>query len=261
MDDTIYPNLIETYDPIHTRNYLNRINFCLERNFESLIITGTGEPLINMDFLQNLACGNTQTIRPFRWIEIQTSGVTLDHNKLVFLRNTLGVTGISLSLSNMFDSESNHKTNCTPLSLQFDIDDLCKLIKSHGFNLRLSLNMWSEYDNWTFEQIFNRAGSLYPNQITFRILYTSGDKDLPQNRWIAAHRYLGEEALNKWIIKNGTPLETVSFGATRYDVKGMSVLVDQDCMSTKVKDSVRYLILRPDCHLYTKWSTRGSLLF
>jgi hypothetical protein len=261
MDDTTYPNLIESGDYLYERDYLNRIDFCLERNFESLIITGTGEPLLNMTFLEKLAHWNTRTIRPFRWIEVQTSGVTLDNEKLKFLRNILGVTGISLSLSNMFDDDSNHKVNHTPEGLRFGIDCLCKSIRDHGLNLRLSLNMWSEYDRWSFEQIFNRAGSLFPQQITFRILYTSGNENLPQNQWINSHEYKHAGELRNWIINNGYPLETVSFGATRYGVKGMSVLLDDDCMSTTSRDTVRYLILRPDCHLYTKWNRKASLLF
>jgi hypothetical protein len=41
----------------------------------------------------------------------------------------------------------------------------------------------------------------------------------------------------------------------------MSVVVDDDCMSTEVKEDVKYLILQPNCKLYTKWDDEGSLLF
>lgn len=261
MDDNTYPNLIESNDYLYERDYLNRLNFCLERNFESLILTGTGEPLLNMLFLEKVAHWNRQTIKPFRWIEIQTSGVTLNDDKLKFLRNILGVTGISLSLSNIFSTKVNHTINQTPEGLHFDIDTLCKSIKSHGFNLRLSLNMWDEYHHWLPEEIFTRAKALGANQVTFRILYTSGDEELPQNIWIKNHAFKHQDTLTNFIKSKGHPLETVSFGATRYDVMGISALTDEDCMSTKALDTVRYLILRPDCHLYTKWNLPGSLLF
>lgn len=56
-------------------------------------------------------------------------------------------------------------------------------------------------------------------------------------------------------------LETLEFGSKRYAVKDMSVVVDEDCMATEAKEALKYLILRPDCHLYTKWDEKGSLLF
>ena len=46
-----------------------------------------------------------------------------------------------------------------------------------------------------------------------------------------------------------------------YDIDEMSMVVDDDCMSGEVKEDVKYLILQPNCKLYTKWDDRGSLLF
>lgn len=262
MDDNTYPNIIDKKDMLSERDYVNRMNFCLERNFEALILTGTGEPAINMDFLSRVAYWNRIAIKPFRWIEIQTSGVTVDEEKLNFFRQTLGITTISLSLSNIFDSEGNAEINQTPINLKVNIDKLCSDIKRLGFNLRLSLNMWSLYNNTNPKTIFQRACVLGANQITFRILYTSDNPELPQNKWIEEHMYLSnkKDELNTH-IKKYTPLEVVSFGATRYDVNGISTLVDNDCMSTNSLDEVRYMVLRPDCHLYTKWNKKASLLF
>ena len=56
-------------------------------------------------------------------------------------------------------------------------------------------------------------------------------------------------------------LERLPFGALRYSVDGISTVVDDDCMNQEVKDTLKYLILRPDCKLYTKWDDAGSLLF
>ncbi len=33
------------------------------------------------------------------------------------------------------------------------------------------------------------------------------------------------------------------------------------CVSKKVDGTIRYLILREDCKLYTKWDDKGSILF
>lgn len=262
LNEAVYPNLVEKDDLLYEREYLNRLNFCIERNFEAMVITGTGEPLLNIPFLQRLAHWNKETLRPFKWIDLQTSGILLGNTKkLNFLRNSLGVTGISLSLSSIFSSEINCKVNGIQECLAFDIEDLCQKIKKTGFNLRLSLNLWCHYDNIAFSKIFNQAKKLGANQITFRMLYTSGNLDLPQNQWIQQNRFGSKQALDSYIKEKGTALEPVSFGAMRYDVNGISTILDNDCMSTAIQEEVRYLVLRPDCRLYTKWNTPGSLLF
>ena len=105
------------------------------------------------------------------------------------------------------------------------------------------------------------------NQITFRVLYESEvDDKFGVNEWIRQHRVKTDfvARTNLYIIENGRRLERLPFGAWRYSVDGMSVVVDDDCMSTEEKDEtelVKYLILQPNCRLYTKWDDEGSLLF
>lgn len=262
MDDSHYPDRVsDCSDIIAERDYLKRMEFCTERNFEAMVLTGTGEPLLNMPFIQHLGELNGRLSRSFKWIDLQTSGVTLNEEKLRILQYSVGVTGISLSLSSIFDSAINAEINGIPNGMDFEIDKLCHTIKSYGFNLRLSLNLWYYYQGVAIGRIFKKAQELGADQITFRLLYQSGNPELPQNKWIAEHQYCEKDKLDKFIRENGTPLEPVSFGAMRYNVQGISTILDDDCMSKKVNDEVRYLVLRPNCRLYTKWSTPGSLLF
>ena len=67
---------------------------------------------------------NNQIKNPFIWIELQTSGVTLNDEKLRWLRNKVGVSTISLSLSSIFCSDKNAEYNGTPEKLKVDIDKL-----------------------------------------------------------------------------------------------------------------------------------------
>ena len=71
------------------------------------------------------------------------------------------------------------------------------------------------------------------------------------------------DGFKRLIKRKGKYLDTLEYGADRYDFRGFSVVVDEDSMaqSDKKKESVKYLILRPDGHLYTKWDTKASLLF
>ena len=55
---------------------------------------------------------------------------------------------------------------------------------------------------------------------------------------------------------------SAAYGADRYDYMGFSTVVDEDCMAQEARiDSVKYLIIRPDGHLYSKWDSKASLIF
>ena len=67
--------------------------------------------------------------------------------------------------------------------------------------------------------------------------------------------------INDYIKNCGTELDILPFGAIRYDVEGISAVLDQDCMATEVKRELKYLILREDGKLYSRWNSRASILF
>ena len=99
--------------------------------------------------------------------------------------------------------------------------------------------------------------------MTFRKLYKSST-DVPQNKWIDEHSVNDTWLVNlfQWIKKNGRLIDILSFGAHKYGINGISSVIDNDCMSLeKKKDTFKYLILRPDCFLYTDWIDNASLLF
>ena len=251
------------YD-LYRRDFIQRLMFARDNGCNTVMLTGNGEPLINKSFLKSFSEWNWGMPSPFRWIEIQTSGVTLDEEKLRWLRNTIGVSTISLSISDVFSSAGNANYNRTPEKLIVDIDALCAEIKRYDFNLRLSLNMTDVYNGRPAQEIFDRCKQLGANQITFRVLYTSPHED-PHgiDAWIREHRCVDThiEEIKSCVREYGHVLERLPFGALRYSVNGMSVVVDDDCMSTEDKNEVKYLILQPNCKLYTKWDDEGSILF
>ena len=256
-----YKNILEN-EPIGFRQYISRLQFAKDNGCNSVIFTGIGEPLQHKEFIRNfMTMYNVELVPKFVWFELQTSGVMLDRSNLSYLRN-YDISTISLSLSNMFDSIQNGLMCDIPGNLMFDIDELCKSIKSYGFNLRLSLNMTNAYNNKTPEEIFNRAKELGADQITFRELYKSPN-ECKQNQWIEGNsvdlRIIVE--LEDYIRRNGKELELLPFGARKYSIMGMTAVVDSDCMSTEAKDSIRYLVLRENCKLYSKWDDPASLIF
>jgi molybdenum cofactor biosynthesis enzyme MoaA len=258
MHENAYPNRTDEYE----HEFVWRLQYARESNYQSVVLTGTGEPLANIDFIRRFGTYNALLTMPFRWIEVQTSGAGL-RDCYTFLKNA-GISTIALSLTNVFDSKGNGEIMEMPLRYRFDIPELCKEIKTEGFNLRLSLGLWSTYNGTPAKAILTMAKAVGADQVTFKKLYAD-DSDTPQAKWIREHEYKDMNDLKKYIIENGMELETLSFGATRYDIDGMSVVVDNEsCLGLigpQNAKQVRYLILRPDCHLYTRWDSKGSLLF
>jgi len=262
-------------------DYENRMFFAKENGVNTVILTGVGEVLQNPDFLDYFY--NLNRNIKFRWIEVQTAGNMLfDDFKdgkfkctgLQKLRET-GVNTISLSLSDMFDSENNRVLNGTSKKQKVDIDKVCKEIKRMNMNLRLSLNMTDVYNGSTKEiyteilpRIFKRAKELGADQITFRKLYMSPTEDTEQDKWIKEHAVDPQifSFLSDYIVGvHGRFLGVLPFGAKKYSVDGISTVIDDNCMDNANMrvdpDAYKYLILRPNCKLYSHWDDKGSLIF
>ena len=192
---------------------------------------------------------------------MQTTGTGIDEPYLRFLRNHVGVNTISVSISS-FDDEVNRRYCNMPTGKSVELKTLCAAIKKYDFNLRLSINLTDAYEGFQPRDFYKKANDLGADQVTFRVLYQSGNKS-PQNDWIAEHaasKSLVSE-LKYHIELNGRELEVLEYGAIKYSVYGISTVIDSDCMSTEAKVDVKYLVLRPNCKLYTKWDDRASLLF
>lgn len=246
------------YD-LYIKDYLKRLEYARDNGCNTIMLTGNSEPQQNRQFLMMFGLLNQMLEKPFRNIEMQTTGTLLDENYLRFLRNHVGVSVISLSLSSFIDEKN---AEITGMKKQIDIEELCRLIKKYDFTLRLSLNLNRIFNYYSVKNIFDICKELGADQITFRILYTSGN-NTPQDKWIEENKVRDDflKQIKEYIVQNGRYLDTLEFGQKRYSVDGMSTVLDDDCMSTVAKDSLKYLILRPDCKLYSKWDDKGSLIF
>ena len=239
-----------------------RMEFARDNGCNTLMLTGEGEPITNMPFINSVFIENKTIRSPFKWIELQTSGVGLTDKILSDLYNG-GVTTISLSVAAPYDYANRNYMRIKEHKL-FTIKNACKRIKNHGFNLRLSLNLTNAWDKMTPKQIFEWAKKLKADQVTFRLLYCEKNKDHVVNRWINKHAVLQSklDEIEDYVMRYGTPLEILPHGAQRYSVKNISTVVDADCMSKDIAcDALKYLILRSDGHLYTQWDCKGSRLF
>ena len=245
---------------IEYKDYFNRLQFARDNGCNVVILTGTGEPTQNFPFLRFFSIVNSKLTTPFKSIEIQSTGVFLDEDRLSLLRK-LGITTISLSISNIFDNERNLDIIEVHKKLRFELVDIINLIKKYDFNLRLSLNLINDYDNYSVEEVLNKCKEFGADQVTFRKLYKSKTNNTI-DEWIgknASVKFLNE--ITKYVTKEGTYLGKLPFGASIYDVDEMSVVIDSDCMNEEIKDTYKYLILRENGKVYSRWETPASLIF
>ena len=241
-----------------------RFDYAKLHKVDTIILTGTGEALQNIPFLLMIDEILREMDNPFPRIEIQTSGVMLTVKNLQMLRQ-MGVSTISLSISDVFNDESNLDIMEVHPKLQFKLDNICKKIKDMGFNLRLSLNMTDVYNHIKDPMVFfERFKELGANQITFREMYYSSN-DTKEDQWIKDHLVMPSllTSIKHHIQTTGKSQYVLPFGATVYSIHKMSTVVDDDCMDSKseANDILKYLILREDGHLYTDWGDEGTLIF
>jgi len=250
-----------------------RIKWAVNNGVNTCIITGTGEALQNTAFLGKLANVFKKMDFPFPNVELQTSGVmlnrtieTLDETPCypnINLLKSLGVNTISLSVSDVFNDDKNMDIIGTPDKLKFKLTELTSLVKEKGFNLRLSLNMTNSYDDVAPFNLFRVFQILKSDQVTFRKLYHNGDMSFEQSKWVEnnACKQKTLDDINVYIQENGKPLYKLPFGATAYSLNGMSIVIDDNCMSKDEYDKLKYVILRENGKLYCQWDDYGSLIF
>lgn len=267
MKELEYKNQMDENLPffdLYFKNYMSRLEYAKEKGVDTVMLTGNSEPQQNRKFLMFFGL-MMQMMKPtgFHKIEIQTTGAGIDQNYLRFLRNHVGVDTISLSVSS-FDNRRNNTIIRTPKAAEINLEWLCNEIKRYDFNLRLSinLNVFNFNEELSPKLYFDKSQELGADQITFRVLYTS-DTHTEQDGWINQCGVESEliEDIKRYIVKNGEPLEILPYGQTRYSVHGMSTVLDDDCMAKELKPELKYLILQPDCHLYSKWDDKASLVF
>lgn len=257
-----------------------RLQYARDNGCNTLMLTGNNEPQQNREFLKAFGVVNKSLSSPFLNIEMQTSGATIDDNMLDFIKD-IGVTTIAISVACIDNDKINQSIIQTP-DKEFNLRRLCSGIKSRNMNLRICLNMndmicsklaeidyseefFSPSIEEAIEEVIVWCKELKADQITCRALWTSED-GTPQAEWIKENvtkkTFDFIKTFKEIVKRDGRYLDTLEYGADRYDYKDFSVVVDEDSMAQEgKKDSVKYLIVRPNGHLYSRWDSKASLVF
>ena len=264
VNSNIYPNLMDVNHPTYDYNvkeYMRRMKYVADNGCQTLMLTGTSEPQQNKQFLNTFALIHRLLGKPFTNIEMQTTGVLLDKNPdyLRFLKNFVGVNTMAISLSSL-----STEMNSSIIGNNVDVVKLCYMLRRYGFNIRICCNLTSRFDldkNDICKWFKFFKDELHADQVTFRQMYASKDST-EQNKWINEHAFADKYDLMQY-LKTFNPVGETVYGAEIRHIDGMSVIFDDDCMGKKLKkdNTVKYLILRPNCKLYSSWDTPASLVF
>jgi hypothetical protein len=151
-----------------------------------------------------------------------------------------------------------------PEKLRVNFYDLIEAAHELNMNVRACLNLTDEmYKSfYAVGQYFEWANTWKIEQLTFRKIYESNNS-CGQNAWIKEHKYPEDKAnsIDRYIECYGTPIAKLPFGYVQFSVGGISTVVDNNCMSKNEIDNFKYMILRPNGHLYSRWDDKGSLVF
>lgn len=242
------------------RSYLDRIEFVRDEGCNSMILTGTAEPQQNLKFIFNLLACNKQLRKPFYNITIQTTGSNLHFEDIRDLANA-GVTTLALSISSFINKNNWNIIHTPEKARTMTLIELIEAAKVFNMNVRACFNLTDEFNRINPRDYFSWCAVQQVDQITFRKIYADGNG--PEAEWVREHEFPQEkfDAIGEYIRNNGTPIARLPYGFIQYSVHGISTVIDDNCMSKDNIDEMKYAILRPNGHLYSRWDDTGSLIF
>ncbi|MBW2536435.1 MAG: radical SAM protein, partial [Deltaproteobacteria bacterium] len=128
----------------YERELYDRMSYCHQHGCTDVVLTGDGEPALNIDFLKMFDKINRQLASSYKKVELQTSGVAIDEDKLEFL-GEIGVKTIALSISSLDDAVNAEINRTSSKYRPVRIAELVSQALERHFNVRLCLNLSSYF--------------------------------------------------------------------------------------------------------------------
>lgn len=260
---------------------IKRMEHAIKKGCTTLMLTGSNEPQQNRRWLEALYLAMRALPEPFVNIEIQTTGAFIDMDYLKFLKS-IGVTTIAISTFNIFDDEKNRFVEeCADKTLC--LEELCNNAYSLDLNVRICVNVTDyvfDKDNERYttekgltassksfeifvQKILDRCSELHADQVTFRKMWSNPGTE--EAKWIEDNCEYSEfiiKAVDHTVIKNGSLIQRLPYGAAQYDYKGFSIVVDVDSMAKDTTNNeTKYYIIRENGKMYSSWDSKAALVF
>lgn len=254
---------------------IKRMRYAQSVGCKTVVLTGTNEPQQDRRWLEGLYLAMKSLPEPFVNIEMQTTGAMLMLHDFVPFLKEIGVTTIAISIFSI-DTEKNAEVMGRTEN-KVEVGNLCSRITSLGLNVRMCFNVtdkllneeWlssttdrEEYTKKNAKYLLTIAERWGADQVTFRKMWSV--PGTPEHDWIQANTEYAEDFLRivkEIIVKDGTRIRTLPYGAAIYDYNGLSIVIDDDSMAKdESNNAIKYYIIRENGKLYCSWDSKASLI-
>lgn len=221
----------------------------------SVLLTGKGEPTKNYSMVRGLM----KEFKDFP-LELQTNGLEISKDPEICAKDLseLGLNVLAISIDTINQMEKFKEV----------IDKFHDL----GILVRMTINMANDLTNHTFFDYLEVAHEIKLDQLSFRKITIPNYRvfNLVSDRaanWIRTNvNKKLEDMFFKDLEENlkdrGRVIRTLPYGATVYDIGGLSVTWFDYCIQDNSNnDDIRSLIFQEDGHLYTTWDSKASRIF
>lgn len=182
--------------------------------------------------------------------ELQTNGLNLNED-LISKLCIRGLDIIAISIDSFNDIQKFY--------------NIFKDIKDYNMTSRITINLTNSIYNNKIDDYFEICKNLKIDQISFRNISTptynliNDERSRKTNEWIYKNidKNKVEEFLKnykEYVLKNGYKIRNLPYGATIYNVDGISATYFDYCIQDNNNDeNIRSLIYHEDGHLSTTW--------
>lgn len=239
------------------QDFYKRMAFARDVGCNAIFIVGDCEPQKNRAFLERITIINNMLARPFRIIELTTTGRNLTKEYLYFLRSVIGVTTIDLNVAAFDDTLNQELAGMINEDAKVELVPLTHMIKDLTFNLHLHVYLSKYFERYREDptQFFKDCEGKYCAQ------YLSIHNTPAPNDWLKskAGSSTMQENVENYIKSRGTFLAEFPSYADVYALNNLIILMDPP--NEKNATMLDGLILQTDGHLYSKWDEKTSLVF
>lgn len=240
--------LVESNVALMMRNLLKVQTLARNSKVTSVLITGKGEPCLNMNM-------TLRFIREFNQypIELQTNGIFLNNNRymLTELFNH-GLDVLAVSVDELSQIREYH--------------NMFKIVKDLGMTVRACLNITKKIpSNVTFNGLVTLCKNNLIDQILLRnITKPKFAKESGYTKWIDMNTSRIQydtlvEQMENCVKKFGRFLRQTEFGMEIWEYRGLSITKSSYCIQdSNHSTDIRSLIFMEDGHVYPNWDTVAS---
>lgn len=258
-------------------NFESAVLFAKQANVSTVLLTGKGEPTLYPAEITSIL----QALKPhgFPFTELQTNALSI--GRAICKRNS-GELNTFSDRQLLYYFEDWHKLRLNTIAISVcsihdkhnkeiysqDYPDLRQTIKGlhdFGFTVRLGLMLIDGMVDRPekLEEVLVWCKENKVEQLTIRPIRKSESTSDEMVSDFVATRGLSpekEEAIKNWVMKNGTPILSLSHGAVIYDLFGQNICLT-DCLTVPVDhDHIRTLIYYRSGLLTYDWQFKGAIL-